>query len=211
MAIKVPVKDMNGQEVDTVELAADIFEAPIKVGLMHQAYVRQMANARQGTHKAKSRGEVRLTKQKWYRQKGTGRARHGSKNAPIFVGGGVAHGPRPRKYSKDMPKKMRRAALRSALSAKAADEAVIVVDKLEMEEPKTRVMKQSLGYLTEDAGTVLVLLAEQNVNVEKSIRNLDYVTYIRANYLNVRDLLKYDLLVVPLDALDVINGWLGEA
>lgn len=210
MAIKVPVKDMNGQEVDTVELASVIFEAPIKVGLMHQAYVRQMANARQGTHKAKSRGEIRLTKKKWYRQKGTGRARHGSKNAPIFVGGGVAHGPRPRKYSKDMPKKMRRAALRSALSAKAADEAVIVVDKFEMDEPKTRIMKQSLGYLTDDAGSVLVLLADRDENVEKSIRNLADATYLRANYLNVRDLLKYDLLVVPMDALDVINDWLGE-
>ena len=107
MAIKLPVKDMQGRDVDEVELPAEIFEAPINVGLMHQAYVRQMANARLGTHKAKTRGEVSRTKQKWYRQKGTGRARHGSRNAPIFVGGGVAHGPQPRSYAKKMPRKMR--------------------------------------------------------------------------------------------------------
>ncbi len=118
--MKVPVRNMAGKEVDTIELPADIFEAEINIDLMHQAYVRQMANARLGTHKTKTRGEVNRTKRKWYRQKGTGRARHGSRNAPIFVGGGVAHGPLPRKYRKDMPKKMRRAALRSALSAQAA-------------------------------------------------------------------------------------------
>ncbi len=121
MAIVVPVKDMTGREVDQVELPADIFEAPVNVGLMHQAYVMQMANARLGTHSTKSRGQVNRSKQKWYRQKGTGRARHGSRNAPIFVGGGVAHGPKPRKYTKQMPRKMRRQALRSALSVKAGE------------------------------------------------------------------------------------------
>ncbi|HIE38386.1 MAG TPA: 50S ribosomal protein L4, partial [Anaerolineae bacterium] len=116
----VPVRNMVGEQVDEIELPPDIFEAPVNVSLMHQALVRQLANARLGTHKTKSRGEVNRTKAKWYRQKGTGRARHGSRNAPIFVGGGVAHGPRPRSYGKRMPRKMRRAALRSALSVKAA-------------------------------------------------------------------------------------------
>jgi large subunit ribosomal protein L4 len=175
---------------------------------MHQAYVRQMANARLGTHKAKTRGEVIRTKQKWYRQKGTGRARHGSRNAPIFVGGGVAHGPRPRSYAKKMPRKMRRAALRSALSAKAAENEIVLVDNLDMPAPKTRDMADTLYTLVGD-GTALVLLSEANDNVQRSIRNLADARYLRANYLNVRDLLKYDKVVIPLEALNLITEWLG--
>ncbi len=209
MAIKVPVKDMRGREVDQVDLPAEVFEVPINVGLMHQAYVRQMANARLGTHKTKSRGEVSRTKAKWYRQKGTGRARHGSRNAPIFVGGGVAHGPRPRDYAKKMPKKMRRAALRSALSSKAAENDIVVVDKFEMTTPKTREMLDVLYNLVGD-NSALVLLAERNENVELSIRNLPDAQYLRASYLNIRDLLQFDKLVVPLDALELITGWLGK-
>ena len=114
--MEVKVVNMTGQAVDTIELPASVFEANINRDLMHQALVRQMANARLGTHKAKGRSEVNKSTRKIYRQKGTGNARHGSRRAPIFVGGGVAHGPLPRKYTKDMPRKMRRAALRSALS-----------------------------------------------------------------------------------------------
>jgi large subunit ribosomal protein L4 len=209
MAIKLPVKNMRGKEVGEVELPADIFEVPVNVALMHQAFVRQMANARLGTHNAKTRGEVNRTKQKWYRQKGTGRARHGSRNAPTFVGGGVAHGPRPRKYTKDMPKKMRREAIRSALSAKAAEAEIVVVDSLEMQSPKTRDMADVLYNLVGDA-TALVLLAEANENVQLSIRNLDDARYLQAMYLNIRDLLQYDMVIMPLDALEQITGWLGK-
>lgn len=208
MAIKLPVKDMQGRDVDEVELPAEIFEAPINVGLMHQAYVRQMANARLGTHKAKTRGEVRRTKQKWYRQKGTGRARHGSRNAPIFVGGGVAHGPQPRSYAKKMPRKMRQAALRAALSAKAAENEIVLINELDMPTPKTRDMADTLYALVGD-DTVLVLLSEANENVQRSIRNLVDARYLRANYLNVRDLLQYDKVVIPLEALNLITEWLG--
>jgi large subunit ribosomal protein L4 len=208
MAIKLPVKDMQGRDVDEVELPAEIFEAPINVGLMHQAYVRQMANARLGTHKAKTRGEVRRTKQKWYRQKGTGRARHGSRNAPIFVGGGVAHGPQPRSYAKKMPRKMRQAALRAALSAKAAEDEIVLVNELDMPSPKTRDMADTLYALVGD-DTVLVLLSEANENVQRSIRNLVDARYLRANYLNIRDLLQYDKVVIPLEALNLITEWLG--
>jgi large subunit ribosomal protein L4 len=208
MAIKLPVKDMQGRDVDEVELPAEVFEAPINVGLMHQAYVRQMANARLGTHKAKTRGEVIRTKQKWYRQKGTGRARHGSRNAPIFVGGGVAHGPRPRSYDKKMPRKMRRAALRAALSAKAAENEIVLVSELDMPSPKTRDMADALYALVGD-DTALVLLSEANENVQRSIRNLVDARYLRANYLNVRDLLQYDKVVIPLEALNLITEWLG--
>ncbi|HEC23979.1 MAG TPA: 50S ribosomal protein L4 [Chloroflexi bacterium] len=206
--MKLPVKDIKGREVDEVELPADIFEAPINVGLMHQAYVRQMANARLGTHKTKSRGEVNRTKKKWYRQKGTGRARHGSRNAPIFVGGGVAHGPRPRSYRKKMPKKMRRAALRAALSAKAAEGEIVLVDKLDIPTPKTREMADILYTLVGDA-SALVLLPEANENVQLSLRNLPDARYLRASYLNIRDLLKFDRVIIPLAALEQITSWLG--
>jgi large subunit ribosomal protein L4 len=208
MALTVPVKDMRGRDVDEIELPAEVFEAPVNVGLMHQAYVRQMANARLGTHKAKTRGEVNRTKAKWYRQKGTGRARHGSRNAPIFVGGGVAHGPRPRKYTKKMPRQMRQAALRSALSAKAAENGIVIVDNLDIDTPKTREMADVLYALVGDE-SALVLLAEANENVQLSIRNLPDARYLRAMYLNIRDLLKYDKVIVPLDALETITHWLG--
>lgn len=208
MAIKLPVRDMNGQDVDERELPAEIFERPVNVGLMHQAYVRQMANARLGTHKTQSRGEVNRTKAKWYRQKGTGRARHGSRNAPIFVGGGVAHGPQPRKYTKDMPKKMRREAIRAALSAKAAEDQIVLVDRLALDVPKTRDMVDILYNLVGD-DPVLVLLSGADENIQLSIRNLPDARYLRANYLNIRDLLKYDKVIIPLDALDIIIDWLG--
>jgi large subunit ribosomal protein L4 len=204
----VPMYNTRGEEVGEVELRSDIFEVSINVPLMHQALVRQLANARQGTHTAKSRGEVNRTKAKWYRQKGTGRARHGSRNANLFVGGGVAHGPKPRKYTKKMPRKMRRAALRSALSVKAMEKQIVVLDVLEMEAPKTKEMAVVLGNLGLDQ-RVLILLPEQNEPVEKSARNLPQVKTLRANYLNVRDLLAHDHVLVPLGALQVIEGMVG--
>jgi len=204
----VPMYNVEGEEVGEIELLPDIFEVPINVPLMHQALMRQLANARQGTHKTKSRGEVNRTKAKWYRQKGTGRARHGSRNANLFVGGGVAHGPRPRKYTKKMPRKMRRAALRSALSAKAVENQIIVLDELEMEAPKTSEIVAVLGNLGLGQ-RVLVLLPERNESVEKSVCNLPQAKALRASYLNIRDLLGYDHVLVPLGALQVIESILG--
>ena len=200
--MKVSVLNMSGQEVGAVELPADIFETDINRDLMHQALVRQLANRRTGTHKAKTRGEISRTGAKWYRQKGTGRARHGSRRAPIFVGGGVAHGPMPRSYTKDMPRKMRRAALRSALSAKALNGDIVVLDKLEMSEPKTKEMANVLNGLTGNASTLL-LLADNDENVVKSSRNLRDVKALRAGYLNIRDLLGHHKVVMPLPALEV--------
>jgi large subunit ribosomal protein L4 len=199
---------MSGQQVDEIELRPDIFEAPVNVPLMHQALVRQLANARLGTHKTKTRGEVNRTTRKWYRQKGTGRARHGSRNAPIFVGGGIAHGPKPRSYEQRMPKKMRRAALRSALSVKAGQQQIVVVDRLELPEPKTREMRAVLSRLNvgEDA---LILLPGRNETVEKSVRNMPKVKALHASYLNIRDLLQYEKVVMPLGALQVIESILG--
>jgi large subunit ribosomal protein L4 len=207
--MQVPVLDMTGKQVQTIDLPADIFEVEINKGLMHQAYVRQMANARLGTHKVQRRGEVNVTSAKMYRQKGTGRARHGSHDATQFVGGGRPKGPTPHKYTKDMPKKMRRGAIRSALSALAADNQLIFVDRLTMDAPKTKQMAQILNALTGNQKT-LVLLATENENVQRSISNLERARYLRASYLNIRDLLTHDKVIVPLEALDVIKQIWGQ-
>lgn len=207
--MKVPVFNMAGEEVSTYELPASVFEATVNRDLMHQALVRQMANARQGNHKAKTRAEVRYSTAKIYRQKGTGRARHGSRKAPIFVGGGKAHGPRPRKYVKNMPRKMRRAALCSALSVKAGAGDIVLVDDIQMDAPKTKQMATMARALAGNE-TVLLLLPDRNENVEKSARNLADLKALRANYLNIRDLLGYNKIVMPLSALEVVTGFLDS-
>ncbi len=208
--MEVPVRNMTGDQVGTIELPADIFEVEVNPGLMHQAYVRQMANARLGTHKTKTRGEVNRTTAKWYRQKGTGRARHGSRSAPIFVGGGVAHGPQPRDYEKRMPRKMRRQALRCTLSALAAADQIVVVDELTLDTPKTSAMREVLRSLVGDS-SALVLVSESNPAVENSVRNLSNAHTLRAAYLNVRDLLSHDRVIIPQGALDVIKSFLSSA
>lgn len=206
--MKLDVLNMNGEKVKTMELPASIFEAPIKQDLMHQALVRQQANARLGTHKTKTRSEVKGGGAKPWRQKGTGRARQGSIRSPQWVGGGKVHTPRPRSYRKRMPKKMRRAALRSALSVKAAGKDIILLDELKFEGVKTKEMAVLLNQLVGDSRS-LILLAEPDENVEKSTRNLMEAKTLRANYLNIRDLLKFDRVIIPLNALDVIQSYLG--
>lgn len=206
--MKVPVLNMAGEEVRSVELPASIFDAKVNRDLMHQALVRQLANARLGTHKAKGRSEVNRSTRKIYRQKGTGNARHGSRRAPIFVGGGVAHGPKVRKYTKRMPRKMRRAALCSALTVKAASGDIVLLDHIAMDAPKTKTAVSLMSRLVAD-NTALLLLADRNENVEKSVRNLTAVKALRANYLNIRDLLGYDKIVLPLDALEALEAFLG--
>lgn len=206
--MQVPVMDMSGKQVQTIDLPAEIFEAKVNKGLMHQAYVRQMANARLGTHKVKRRSEVKVTTKKMYRQKGTGRARHGSESATQFVGGGRPMGPQPRDYTLDMPKKMRRAAIRSVLTALANDDQLVFVDRLAVDTPKTKDMKRILSALAGESST-LVLIAERNDNVQRSVNNLADAKTLRASYLNIRDLLQYDKVIVPLDALDVIKSIWG--
>jgi large subunit ribosomal protein L4 len=201
--------DMSGKQVKTIDLPADIFEVKINTGLMHQAYVRQMANRRLGTHKVKRRSEVNMTTAKMYRQKGTGRARHGSQSATQFIGGGRPMGPRPRDYTQGMPKKMRRQAIRCTLSALANEGQLIFVDKLAVDTPKTKEMKQILSALAGENST-LVLVAERNENVQRSVNNLEDAKTLRASYLNIRDLLQYDKVIVPLDALDVIKSIWGN-
>ena len=207
--MELTVLNMSGSEVGSAELPAYIFEAKVNRGLMHQALVRQLANKRLGTHKVKGRSEVNKTGKKIYRQKGTGNARHGSKRAPIFVGGGIAHGPYPRDYTKNMPRKMRRAALRSALSVKAQNGDIVLLDAVSMDAPKTKEIAATQSKLVGDS-TALLLLAGRNEMVEKSARNLTSMKALHANYLNIRDLLGHDKILLPLDALEVIKSYLGE-
>ena len=209
--MEVDVLNMEGKKVSKVELSERIFAAPVNVDLMHQAYVRQMANARLGNHSTKSRGEVSGGGRKPWRQKGTGRARQGSIRAAQWVGGGKVHTPKPRDHSKDMPRKMRRAALRSALSVKAAEESIIVLEALTLAEPKTRLMAKSLDQLVGEA-SALILYAEKDADydhVSRSLNNIPAAKMLMANYLNIRDLLGYDKVIVPLAALEVIESYLG--
>ncbi len=207
--MKVPVRNMVGEEVGTIDLPAEIFEAKINIGLMHQYVVMQQANARLGTHKTKRRGEINRTHAKWYRQKGTGRARHGNRAAPIFVGGGRAHGPIPHKYTKDMPKQMRHAAIKSAFSALLRDGQIVIVDEVKLAEPKTKLIAGMLNALV-GGEKALMLLPEQNENVERAMRNMDDAMYLRASYVNVRDLLRFDRVIIPLASLDVLKTILGR-
>ncbi|GIV66935.1 MAG: 50S ribosomal protein L4 [Bellilinea sp.] len=206
----VDVFNMEGQKVKQVELPEAIFSAPINLDLMHQAYVRQMANARLGTHDTKTRNEVAGGGRKPWRQKGTGRARQGSIRAAQWKGGGRIHTPHPHAYTLSMPKKMRRAALRSALSVKASESSIVVVDELVVTEPKTRLMAKALNTLVGDA-SALVLIPQKDSyeNVILSTANLPETKILLASYLNIRDLFKFDKVVMPLAALDVIKSYLG--
>jgi large subunit ribosomal protein L4 len=209
--MKVDVLNMEGQKVSQVELPAAIFEAPINVDLMHQAYIRQMANARLGTHDTKLRGEVAGGGKKPWKQKGTGRARQGGTRAAQWVGGGRIFTPHPRKYTQRMPLKMRRAALRSALSSKAAEDSIVVVDELTLAEPKTRLMAQALTRLVGES-SALVLIPEKTAAydvISRSTNNIPDAKVLMAGYLNIRDLLGYDKVVMPLQLLDALNSTLA--
>lgn len=209
--MKVDVLNLEGKKVSDVELPAAIFEAPINVDLMHQAYVRQMANARLGTHDTKVRGEVAGGGAKPWKQKGTGRARQGSRRAAQWVGGGRIHTPHPRSYEQRMPKKMRQAALRSALSAKAKEAGVVVVEDLAISEPKTKVMSQALSKLVGDQ-SALVVLPQKDQSYDVAVRtlgNLEDAKVLLAGYINIRDLFTYDKLVLPVKTLDALAASLG--
>lgn len=209
--MKVDVLNIEGKKLREVELPSAIFEAPINVDLMHQAYVRQMANARLGTHETKVRGEVAGGGAKPFKQKGTGRARQGSRRAAQWVGGGRIHTPHPRSYEQRMPKKMRQAALRSALSAKAAEAGVVVVDEIALSEAKTKVMAEALKNLV-GVSTALVVFPEKDQAYETVMRsadNLDNAKVLLAGYLNIRDLFGYDKLILPVKSLDALVATLG--
>lgn len=201
---KVAVYDVEGKAIDELELNSDIFAATINESLMHQAVVMFLANQRQGTAATKNRAAVRGGGRKPWRQKGTGRARHGSIRSPIWVGGGVTFGPTPRSYRKSMPKKARRQALRSALSAKVASGNLIVLDDLQLNEPKTKQMVNILNNL-KAAGKSLVVTADGGRNVYLSARNIAGVNTARAQDLNVYQVLHCDNLVLTKKAIESIE------
>ncbi|HLA88037.1 MAG TPA: 50S ribosomal protein L4 [Anaerolineales bacterium] len=209
--MKVDVLDLKGKKIREIELPAILFEAPVNVDLMHQAYTRQMANARLGTHETKVRSEVAGGGRKPWKQKGTGRARQGSTRAAQWVGGGRIHTPHPRSYEQRMPKKMRQAALRSALSIKAAESGIVIVEAFDIKEAKTRQMAEMLGNLT-GTSSVLVLLPAKDQNydtVMRSADNIESAKVLLASYINVRDVLKFDKVVLPLKTIDALVAHLG--
>ena len=207
--MKLPIKDMTGNQTGEMEVSDVVFGAPVNNALMHQALLRQLSNARLGTHKTKTRGQVRGGGRKPWRQKGTGRARQGSIRSPQWIGGGTVFGPSPRKYTKAMPTKMYRAALRSALSVKAGAEQIVVLDELSMPEAKTKLAVAMLSALALGDQRVLLVVAEKDANVGRSFNNLPLVKQVLSGYLNVRDLLGYDVVLMAKDAVVRVESWLG--
>ena len=202
----VDVIKADGAKGGSVELPAEIFDVQSNIPLMHQVVVAQLAAARQGTHKAKSRGEVSGGGRKPYKQKGTGRARQGSTRAPQFTGGGVVHGPVPRDYTQRTPKKMKAAALRGALSDRARDGRVHVVETfVDGEKPSTKAAATTLSKATESTKVLVVLGSTDELNWV-SLRNLPTVHLIEAGQLNTYDVLVADEVVFTTDALEEFLG-----
>jgi large subunit ribosomal protein L4 len=200
---KMPiVKQFNfkGELIGDFEVSGDVFEAPIHVPAMHQVVVAHLANLRVGTHNTKDRGDVRGGGRKPWRQKHTGRARAGSNRSPIWVGGGVAHGPHPRDYHQKVNRKMRRLALKSALTLKVQENNMIVVDKFKLEGPKTREMVKFLKSVDIDSKP-LFLLHESNLPVIKSASNIPGALVLHVDSINVYDILNHVKLIATPEAV----------
>jgi large subunit ribosomal protein L4 len=205
-AIKIDVKTPGGKTDGSVELPAELFDAPANIALMHQVVNAQLAAGRQGTHSTKTRGEVRGGGKKPYRQKGTGRARQGSTRAPQFAGGGVVHGPKPRDYSQRTPKKMIAAALRGALSDRARNGRIHAITELvEGQTPSTKSARVFLATLTERK-QVLIVIGRSDETGAKSVRNLPGVHVLSPDQLNTYDVLRADDVVFSVEALDAYIG-----
>lgn len=208
--MKLTVRNARGQEVRTIEADDRVFGLEPHRAVVHQALLAHLANRRAGTAKTKSRGEVRGSTVKLHRQKGIGRARVGSIRSPTRRGGGVAFGPRPRDFSQRLPKRMRRLAIRSLLSAKAADGSLQVLEALPLEAPRTKEMTAILGNLGFERST-LVVTAQPQPAARLSIRNLPSVRCLPASYLNVGDLLSHHGLLMTVDAVRVAEAlWGGD-
>ena len=192
--------DRTGASKGTVELHEELFNAPVNEAVLHQVVTAQLAGRRTGTHDTKTRGEIRGGGKKPYRQKGTGRARQGTRTAPHYRGGGVVFGPHPRSYEQRLPRKMKRLALRGALTAKLGDEAIKVIDTFALEAIKTRDLAAVLGAL-DARGRILVVAPGRDERLELSARNLPTVEIILADSLNVVDLLKADIVLIEQPAL----------
>ncbi|MGA7054785.1 MAG: 50S ribosomal protein L4 [Mycobacterium sp.] len=200
--LKIDVKTPDGKVDGSIELPAELFDAPANIALMHQVVTAQRAAARQGTHSTKTRGEVSGGGRKPYRQKGTGRARQGSTRAPQFAGGGVVHGPKPRDYSQRTPKKMIAAALRGALSDRARNSRIHAVTELVAGQiPSTKSAREFLGTIT-DRKQVLVVIGRSDEAGTKSVRNLPGVHVLAPDQLNTYDVLRADDVVFSVEALN---------
>ena len=202
------VLNTQAQAIGEIELADAVFAAEIKPHLHWEVVKGQLANRRAGTHSVKTRTTVHGTTKKTYKQKGSGNARHGSRKSPIFVHGGIAHGPHPRDYSYTIPKKVRRAALCSALSLRFTNGELMVLDAFAMAAPKTKEAAAVLGRL--GAPNALIVTRDEETSLHKSIRNLPTAKYIRAEGVNVYDVLKYDRLILTVDAAKALEVRLGK-
>ncbi|MGE5620763.1 MAG: 50S ribosomal protein L4 [Sphingomonadaceae bacterium] len=205
---QVDVLNMAGEVVGQIELNEYVFGIEPNAAVVHQAVVCQQANARRGTADTKTRGEVNASGSKLWRQKGTGRARQGSRRAPHWKGGGVAFGPHPRSYAQALPRKMRRLALRSVLSATVAEDRLLVVDRLEIASPKTKEMAAALAGLGVD-GKAMIVLPERNEEIMRAARNLPEVMAVTPGSMNLLDLLSRDKVVMTVDAVNSVTEWLG--
>ena len=197
---KVSVYNIEGKKVSDIDLKEEVFGIEPNEAIIHSVLVNYLANQRQGTQSTKTRAEVRGSGRKPWRQKGTGRARQGSIRAPQWIKGGIALGPKPRSYKYTVNKKERRLAVKSMLSVKVLEQSLVVVDKLDFSEIKTKNMVSALNNL-KVTGKTLIMLPEKNANVQKSARNIEGVKTTLVNTINVYDLLKYNNLVVTLDTV----------
>jgi large subunit ribosomal protein L4 len=207
--VQVPVYTLNGEVVDQIELSQAIFNLPFNEAVVHQAMVGQLANRRHGTVSTKTRGEVKGSTRKIYRQKHTGRARRGDVKSPLLRGGGVVFGPKPRNYRQSTPRKMRRLALKCLLSAKVREGNIRLLQGLDFEEPKTKDMINVLSSLGIDSST-LILTAQSTPNVVKSAANLPEIKVLPSDLINVLDLLSYEILVATVPAIRNIEQIWGK-
>jgi len=208
--VQVPVRNTSGETVSQIEISDFVFGVPAKQTVAHQALLRQLANGRQGTSSAKTRGEVAGSTKKLYGQKHTGRARSGSIKSPLRKGGGIIFPPKPRDYHQAMPKKMRRLALRTVLSSKVADNELIVLDSIQLAAPKTKEMAGILAALGVES-TALIATTERNENLLKSSRNIPGVATVPASLLSVADIMSHKNLLMTVDAVRRAEELWGEA
>ena len=206
--MQLAVRNLAGEVVDNIDVDGTVFEVPLNTAVVHQAMVRQLANARLGTADSKTRAEVAGSTRKLYKQKHTGRARKGSIKSPLLKGGGITFGPHQRDYRQKMPKKMRHLALRCLLSAKASSGEIVVVDHLRLEEPRTAEMARVLKTLGVTS-SALVVTERAQTEIVRSAQNLKGVRTLPADLLNVRDLLTYNFLVIGVDGLRAVESGLA--
>ena len=206
--MQLAVRNIAGEVVDNIDVDGSVFGVPLNKAVVHQAMVRQLANARLGTASTKTRGEVSGSTRKLYKQKHTGRARRGSIKSPLLKGGGITFGPHPRSYKQRMPKKMRRLALRCLLSAKASSGEILVVDQLKLDQPKTAEMSRILRALGVTS-SALVVTQKPEANLVRSAQNLQGTRTLPADLLNVGDLLSYQFVLIDVDGLRVVESILA--